>query len=675
MSIVKNMRVSRKFSAAFGIICLLCLLQGIAALRGLFQINTLTRDLTVRSLPAAQAVTEMRGQMQTIRRVELAWLLCTDKACTLKYPPMRAAALEAYRSARSRFESLVTNPEERSKFESAVSDFDTYLNQSDAVIRNFDPDGQRDGASLARQEQQLLGNFNRALDSAIQMSTVYNHQSSVDGDQINAANALLRWLVIGITALVTVLCFAVGLVLTRMIVIPILAATTALERVAAKDLTVSVTVPSEDEIGRLSAALNTTVAATREVLRSVARSAVTVSAAAEELTVRSSQTGANTKTQSDKTNQIAAAAQEMTATIGEISHNSELAAAASHESAETANVGGTIMKTAAGTMEQIATATRTVAEKMDSLSKRSVEIGNVINVIQEISEQTNLLALNAAIEAARAGEHGRGFAVVAGEVRRLAERTKGATEEIAGTICSIQKETRETLDVMSQSRSAVESGMSETVNARNSLEKIIESSMKVEGMIHMIATAATEQTAASNEIADSASQISSLARENCQANEETAEECRSLSSLAADMDKIIRQFQFGEQEGSDPSKHAAIGMDFDKAIDVHVQWKDKLAAYIANPDRSLKSATVELDDRCELGKWLHGEGRKNCKLPEFEKVVSDHARFHKAAGDIIRKADSRQLTKGEVALGAKSEYATISNAVVGSLLRLKRQFA
>jgi methyl-accepting chemotaxis protein len=82
-------------------------------------------------------------------------------------------------------------------------------------------------------------------------------------------------------------------------------------------------------------------------------------------------------------------------------------------------------------MEKISTATGTVSEKMASLAERSEEIGKVVSVIQEISEQTNLLALNAAIEAARAGEHGRGFAVVAGEVRRLAERTKSATEEIA----------------------------------------------------------------------------------------------------------------------------------------------------------------------------------------------------------------------------------------------------
>jgi methyl-accepting chemotaxis protein len=109
-----------------------------------------------------------------------------------------------------------------------------------------------------------------------------------------------------------------------------------------------------------------------------------------------------------------------------------------------------------------------------------------------------------------AGEHGRGFAVVAGEVRRLAERTRGASEEIAGTIRSIQNETRETLAVMNQSRSEVETGMGETAHAR-SLEAIIESSKQVEHQIHRIATSATEQAAASGEISESTGQISQLA--------------------------------------------------------------------------------------------------------------------------------------------------------------------
>jgi Chemoreceptor zinc-binding domain len=112
-------------------------------------------------------------------------------------------------------------------------------------------------------------------------------------------------------------------------------------------------------------------------------------------------------------------------------------------------------------------------------------------------------------------------------------------------------------------------------------------------------------------------------------------------------------------------------MNFDQAISAHVQWKSKLATYIAKPDHSLNAETIAKDDQCELGKWIHGEGQKFARLADFQKLVADPARFHAAAADVVRKADSGQKASEEIALGAKSPYAAASNAVVSSLMHMK----
>ncbi|HEX3987152.1 MAG TPA: methyl-accepting chemotaxis protein [Acidobacteriaceae bacterium] len=669
---LQNLRLSRKFATAFGTLCLLCLLQGVGALVGLFRIDHLTRDLTERSLVAATAMTEMRGQMQTIRRVELASLLCHDAVCERRYPPMRSAALDKYQAARQRFETVVTDPAELGSFHALVNEFGIYLDKSAVIVNGFTAAGEHDQGSLAAQEQGLLGDFNHSLTDAVALTTLYNNRCLDDGARVDRSNQVLRWLGGSITLAVTLLSIAIGLVLTRLIAPPLVAAAAALEEVARKNLTVSVEARSSDEVGRLSHALNKTVAAMREVLRAVGRTADTLSGAAEELSVQSTQTSANTELQTSQTQQIAAAAEEMSATIAEISRNAEAASVASRKAAETASEGGAVMQAAASTMEKIASASGTVAQQMDSLAQRSTAIGNVVSVIQEISEQTNLLALNAAIEAARAGEHGRGFAVVAGEVRRLAERTKSATEEIAGTIRTIQQETGSTLTVMRQSREAVESGRAETAKARERLEAIIVASREVEQMIHMIASAATEQTAASGEISRSAGQISQLAGANSQAAGEAAQACQHLSSMASDLDGMIRQFTLNDESGKGG---AGQSMDFDRCIAVHVRWKSKLASYLKHPDRSLDAATTAQDSGCDLGKWLYGEGRRHAQSPEFSHLVAEHARFHRAAGDVIRRADSGQKVAEDVALGGHSEFAQASTSVVGSLMQARTLFA
>lgn len=545
MSSFRNLSVSRKFLFSFGAICGLCLCLGAFVLTTFRNVETRCVGVRDDSMPSVLALSRTRGELDTWRRQDIYLLLCQDAACTSRNTAIRATAIQQYQQILQNYSRLVSNQAERELFEKfqaaaahyqALSDKGLSSLQAGKTSDAFDTIGS-DNATAAFQ----------AVLTAIDADFDLNAKLGTEGARSAVESSTrAQWVTAAIVSVIVLLCAMIGFFLTRIIASPLRAATAALEKVAENDLTVSVDFEATDEIGRLCAALNTSVAAMRSVLSTVAQGAQNLSAATAQISARTLEANGNAQSQSDKTNQIAAAAQEMTATIGEISHNAENAALASRTSATRATEGGQVMQAAAVTMEKISTATSSVAERMTQLAARSEEIGKVVTVIQDISEQTNLLALNAAIEAARAGEHGRGFAVVAGEVRRLAERTRSATEEISGTIRSIQEETRHTLDMMEQSHAAVDSGINETSRARQSLEAIIESARNVEHMINLIATAATEQTSAAGEISESATHISQLSLENSHSSEETAEGCKQLSVLAHELDGAIRQFRLSQ---------------------------------------------------------------------------------------------------------------------------------
>ncbi|WP_425326832.1 methyl-accepting chemotaxis protein [Pseudomonas nitroreducens] len=247
--------------------------------------------------------------------------------------------------------------------------------------------------------------------------------------------------------------------------------------------------------------------------------------------------------QSESATAIAAAIEQMSVSIGHISTNTDDARQRAQDAGDTAAQGTHIIARSNDEMDAISSTVQGAESLIEALGQHSNRISLVMQVIKDVAEQTNLLALNAAIEAARAGEQGRGFAVVADEVRQLAARTSGSSEEIAGMVQAMQSAARDAMSGMHSVSAQVGTGKSLSDQASERMSAIRASSLQVADAVGLIATSIGQQSAATQDMAQRIESVAHMSETNRIAAEETSELSTDLSQLAQRLREAVGQFR------------------------------------------------------------------------------------------------------------------------------------
>jgi len=293
-----------------------------------------------------------------------------------------------------------------------------------------------------------------------------------------------------------------------------------------------------DELGNLAAAANTLRDFLADTFTRLQRSAGDLDSASGELNAIATTMAGGTSEQFNRTDQVATAMNEMSATAQEVARHAADAARAADDADQSAQQGEKVMQTTIHSITQMRGEIANTATVIRRLETDSGRIGKVLEVIRGIAEQTNLLALNAAIEAARAGEAGRGFAVVADEVRNLAQRTAESIIEINQIIQNVQTGAVDAAQAIESGQARSDESVEQVTQAGAMLERITLAVEAIRDMNRQIATAAEEQTSVAEDISRNLTEITAIASTNLDNVQRTESASQNLHGLSGQLNEV-----------------------------------------------------------------------------------------------------------------------------------------
>ena len=444
-------------------------------------------------------------------------------------------------------EAIVDTPEEKRLIKEAKTVMAEFYNNYDNLLIVLEQDTSQNNAKIIELDELADEHKEAAHDALIKIEESL-HAEMVEADKVYDAKSrsiILLSVIVGLLVIVISIGFII--VLVNLIAKPIKESVAFANTLAQGNLTVSMQVSQQDEVGILCDALNNMSQKLNEVISGVMDGAENMAAASQQISSASQQLSQGASEQASSVEEVSSTMEEIASNIEQNSENA----------AHTQKISNAAQ---AGIVE--------VNQKAQEAIIANRQISEKIGIINDIAFQTNILALNAAVEAARAGEHGKGFAVVAAEVRKLAENSKKAAEEIVG---------------LSQK------GLTLTQNAGEMLAKMLPEIEKTTSLVLEISAASNEQTNGAGQVNSAMQQLNNVTQQNAAASEEMATSAEEMNSQAEQLKDLISYFKVDNKQTS--QKRVQVKSSYQKPTQLKEFKTDKK---IVSPNKPISKSGAKI---------------------------------------------------------------------------------
>ncbi|TWI56528.1 methyl-accepting chemotaxis protein [Pseudomonas duriflava] len=536
----RTLKISQRTLLCFGIVALLLIALGGFNLLQMADIRRAGQVIESDSMPSLATADEIALSITRIRVEVLRLVANDDESVQAKSNDLIASLANQIKQKFRDYDGLMSDPREKEIVGTLEATFTQYmeiLGNVQALI------AQNNTEEASKVINTFLAPLGIKVNEQNLLLQSYNEEDAAEASQQAADSySQARIVIFAIIFMALAATLILAFLLTTSIVKPIGQAVDVAKRIAAGDLSRSITIEGRDEATDLLNALSSMQTNLRSTIGQISDSAQQLSASAEEMSAVMEESTRGLQRQNDQIELAATAVNEMTAAVEDVASNAVNTSEASQASSQSAQEGRTQLSDAITSIEALTSEVLGASQSAEELAEQTRNISKVLDVIRAVAEQTNLLALNAAIEAARAGEAGRGFAVVADEVRALAHRTGESTREIEGMIGSIQQGTGQTVDALQKSAERARSTLEKANAAGEALSTITLNVADINDRNLLIASASEQQAQVAREVDRNLVSIRDLSVQTATGAQQTSAATQELTRLSVDLNGLVRRF-------------------------------------------------------------------------------------------------------------------------------------